>query len=104
MEKINFESIKLILSEVPDEKKFMANNGMTFKTLEELRDGLKKMDAETFELHVNNYKNDFSSWIYDCVGDPKLADNIREVTNQQEMLKKIKARITYLKKSEKRGV
>lgn len=103
MAKINFESVKLILSDVPDEKKFMANNGMKFKNLEELKNGLKKMDKETFELHNNNYKNDFSTWVYDCLGDSKLANDIREIGNQQDMIKKIKARISYLKKNEKRG-
>lgn len=103
MVKITFESKRLILSDVPGDKKFIANNGSTFKNLEELESGLKKMNPDIFKAHVTNYKNDFSSWIYDCIGDFRLADDIRKITNQQEMLKKIKARIDYLKKNEKRG-
>lgn len=99
MTKINFETAGLILSNVPDHKKFICNDGSVFVNLEELMIGLKTINKETFDYHVNEDKNDFSSWIYDVVGDVKLSKNVRTVKDANSAAKKIKVRITYLKKT-----
>ena len=64
-------------SDVRPENNFILNNGNSLKNLEQLHDELKKMPPEVFNAHVNNYKNDFASWVNDCIGLPDLAQNMR---------------------------
>lgn len=104
MKAINFETAGLILSNVPGYKVFVCNNGRIFANLEELMNGLKTMSEKTFEYHVNKDKNDFSTWIYDVVGDIKLAENLRKINDSKSAVKKIKTRIAYLKKNTKKDV
>ena len=101
MPKSNFENVAFILSDVPDSMKFICHDGNVFSNLIELADGLKEMDEDVFLFHVNSDKNDFSTWIYDCLGDVELAKNLRDVNDAKTMTKKIKIRILYLKKKEK---
>ena len=84
-----------------EDKKFYCTNGSVINNLNELVNELKIIDDESFSNHVNSNKNDFSNWIYDCLGDVKLVDNIRGITDAKSMSKKIKTRITYLKKFKK---
>ena len=101
MKKINSEEIHLILSNVSKNNVFICSDGSKLNNLEELVNKLKTIDRDNFSNHVNENKNDFSTWIYDCLGDAKLAENIRYTKNSKSMTKKIKTRISYLKKSEK---
>lgn len=103
MAKINFETAALILSDVAEDKVFFTNDGSKFFNLNDLANGLKKMDKETFEYHVNKEKNDFSTWIYDVLGDSSLADNLRKCKDKKDFIKKIRTRITYLKKNKNGG-
>ena len=98
---ISFETASLILSDVPEDKVFVSHEGDIFSSLEELAEGIKKMDSSTFEYHVNSEKNDFSTWIYDVVGDARLANNLRKSHDKKDFVKKIKTRMTYLKKNKK---
>ena len=43
-------------------------------------------------------KNDFATWIYDIIGDVKLADTIRKTLDKKSTSRKVKMRITKLKK------
>ena len=97
---INFEAKALILKDVPKDKRFVCSNGDSYSSLKDLVEGLKRMKDEVFFYHVTEDKNDFSTWIYDVVGDVRLANNLRSVNDKKRMIKKIKGRIAYLKKSE----
>ena len=59
------------------------------------------MTDETFSYHVNEEKNDFSNLIYNVIGDVTLAENLRKTINKKDTSKKIKLRLTYLKKKNK---
>ena len=50
-----------------------------------------------FNFHVNSEKNDFSSWIYDVIGDIKLAEDIRDVKDAKTAGKIVRNRISNLK-------
>jgi hypothetical protein len=99
--KINKNEAVNFLSDVPYEKRFWCNDSSVFSNLSDLAKTLEKMNSSTFKHHVNKEKNDFSSWIYDVVGDVRLADSLREIRDKKMMAKKIKSRIIYLKKTAK---
>jgi hypothetical protein len=91
----NFEGY---LAKVSDDKKFWCHDGSAFSNIIDLAESLKNMTTETFNSHVSEGKNDFSSWVYDVVGDVSLAKNIATCKDTKSMQKKIKTRITYIKK------
>jgi hypothetical protein len=97
MAKVMQESAIQFLASVPDNKKFWCTDGAVFSTLKELESGFKSMKKDIFNFHVNSEKNDFSSWIYDVVGDIKLADDLRSVKDAKTAAKIVRNRISNLK-------
>jgi hypothetical protein len=93
------EEAKMFLSNCPDDKKFWCVNSAVFSSLEELENGLRSMDSETFNNHVNKEKNDFSTWIYDVIGDVNLAENLRKTKTVNAMRMTLKNHIAFLKKN-----
>jgi len=91
------EAIKY-LSDVPSEQCFWVNNGPILKNMDELASTLPELNDEIFRYHVNNEKNDFSSWIKNSIGDQKLANELLSSKNKDSFLKKIKNRLNSLKK------
>ena len=98
MTKETKENLSTYLEDVSEGQKFWASDGCTFKNISELADSLKKMSMETFESHVNHEKNDFAKWIYDVIGDTKLAGILNTITDKKETEKKIKSRISSIKR------
>ncbi len=72
----------------PDEQ-FIFVNGAKADTVASLRNELKKLSPEEFNHHVNGQKNDFYNWLRDCV-DPSLAERIRNVRDQGQMIEKLR--------------
>ena len=103
MSKIDFESAKMILNTVPDDKMFIGRDGTVFRCLEDLPTGIKVLGQDMFNYHVTPSKNDFATWIYNVIGDVKLAEDIGPIKEMNPMIKKIKARITQLKKKISKG-
>jgi hypothetical protein len=95
---IQFEEARKYLSNVRPENSFWINNGPIINNLKHLPKAVEEIDETTFVHHVNSEKNDFSSWIQDCIGDMKLAQDLRKIRTKEEFLKKLKNRVTYLKK------
>ena len=98
MVKETISALKGYLKDVPQDKKFWCSDGKVFKSIEELCNSLKPMKSKTFMSHVNKYKNDFAKWIYDVIGDVKLSESLRDVNNKSETEKKIKARVSSIKR------
>ncbi len=87
------------LSKVEGEKCFFCNDGQVFCSLEELVEGLKKMEESVFSYHSNREKNDFARWIEDVFGDKDLAKDLVALSlNRKASLKKITNRIKVLKR------
>jgi hypothetical protein len=87
-----------ILSDVPAEKCFWANNGWIIKNLKELPIALENMSDETFVYHVNKGKNDFAKWIDDVIGDKELAKGIGKIGKKNTMIVRIEKGIKALKR------
>lgn len=75
---------KKILGEAPQEKHFVVADGKKLKNILELADALETMSGEIFIHHVNDVKNDFSTWVRDVFYDHSLADDIARAKNQLE--------------------
>lgn len=100
--KENSKNLAKFLMPVFDDKRFWCYDGSIFSTLEELSDSLKKMSNSTFNYHVTEKKNDFINWIYDVIGDIKLAQDLRDCNNKKDFSKKLKARINLIKRNTKK--
>ena len=70
------EDKKRILSDVNPENYFRVANGTIIKGLTGIDDSLELMGAETFNYHVNDYRNDFSTWAREIMNDEKLANEL----------------------------
>jgi hypothetical protein len=88
-----------LLDDVPEENNFHVANGMVVRNLNDLCAILDLIDKKTFKKHVNKEKNDFSSWIRNVYKDHKLADSIKRIRSQKNMLDKVKF---YLKQQEEK--
>ena len=76
---------KKVLGEAPEERHFVVADGRKLKNIIELADALETMSEEIFRHHVNEFKNDFSSWVKDVFYDNSLADDISRGKNRLEM-------------------
>ena len=74
-----------ILDNVPKQEYFNAANGTVIKSLLELEPALELMDDVTFAHHVNKEKNDFATWVRDCIRDDDLAETLEGIKNKQKM-------------------
>lgn len=99
--KVKSPASSRFLENVPDHQIFYCQDGNTLKNLEELGIALKDMRAGIFLYHVHPGKNDFANWIYDVIGDVDLAEDIRDLTDQKDFIRKIDSRIASIKKASK---
>ncbi len=87
-----------LLSELSSEQYFRLWGGEEIHTVPELKEKLARMDNKTFHYHVNQHKNDFSSWIQDCFGDKLLAEALRKHPTKEAMIALIALRLKEVKK------
>ena len=76
MSEIKDEDKKRLLSRVNPDNYFKVANGTIIKSLMELDNSLENMGEETFRYHVNDYRNDFTTWIRDTIKDEELANQL----------------------------
>ena len=62
--------------DVPEENFFILADGSSLKNLRELAILLKSMPDHVFSHHVNDYKNDFASWIKDVYKNDSLSKKL----------------------------
>lgn len=78
-----------VLGEAPEEHHFVLEEGKKLKNLYELIDELETMTEETFKKHVNEFKNDFATWIKDIFEANDLSDELRSIQDRMETQKAI---------------
>ena len=74
---------------VKEGEQFLFCNGTVAKSIAELRKQLERLSRDEFHYHVNEGKHDFYAWIKDCL-DPKLAERIKEVRDQDQLIDALK--------------
>ena len=77
------------LGKAPEEHHFIVTDGSKLKDLKELADALDKMTDDVFKHHVNDFKNDFSSWVRDIFDEEKLADELAMINNRMAAQAKV---------------
>jgi hypothetical protein len=92
------EDAARFLCNAPSEQCFWVNNGPVLKNVEELADTLQQISDDTYRYHANKEKNDFSRWILEVIGDQKLANDLLSSRSKVSAVKKLKTRISLLKK------
>ncbi|MDD5086768.1 MAG: hypothetical protein PHV16_03355 [Candidatus Nanoarchaeia archaeon] len=75
---------KNLLKEADKEHYFYLCDGSVIKNVLELSKCIETMSNEVFGHHVNDMKNDFSSWINDIYSDEKLAQKMLETTDKDK--------------------
>lgn len=66
---------------------FYFANGSIISDVRGLRDILMSAEGKHFEHHVNDYKNDFATWIEKSLLKPELALKLRETTDVYETIR-----------------
>lgn len=87
-----------ILADVVDGRLFFCSDGCIDRNLAELSTCLAHMSQNVFNHHVNDTKNDFSTWIRDVLGDTTLADELLVTTSPAEAGRVVSERLTWLQK------
>jgi hypothetical protein len=89
---------KSFLSSVLPHHVFVCCNGDVYDSLDSFAKGLSRLSKSDFLFHVNPEKNDFASWVYDCIGDVVLATSLRSCSSKTDLSRKLRSRIVVLKK------
>lgn len=82
-----------LLSDVREDEHFKTVDGRTLRSVRELVLLLETFSDEHFRHHVNEHRNDFAAWVENSVGDPVLADRIRDATTPQGIQRAISKRL-----------
>lgn len=75
---------KNVYGHAPEEYHFKVVNGEKLKDLKELLHAVHKMNEETFHHHVNDAKNDFSTWVKDVFKNEELAAKLKQLHSRVE--------------------
>lgn len=86
------------LANVPDDFMFQCFNGTKLRRLSDLSDALNSMSEATFAYHVSEGKNDFSNWVFDTIGDEKLAKDLSALPNRRQYAKRVQKRLEFLRR------
>jgi hypothetical protein len=82
-----------ILGEAPQEMEFYLSDGRRLKSVFELVDALEHMSEDMFKEHVNEMKNDFSSWMSDVFKEPNIAKEMKKIQDRIETQKMLMKRL-----------
>ncbi|MGD0352565.1 MAG: hypothetical protein ABSB38_03615 [Dehalococcoidia bacterium] len=97
----NKQDAARVLADVTGDKRFFCEDGCVSANLTELVNCLNYMTEATFNHHVTSWKNDFSTWIRNVLGDDKLAGDLTKVNNPIEAAKVATQRVAWLQKKSK---
>ena len=89
---------KRILADVPEQNWFWCHDGNQLKNMAELEMALKQMSDETFRYHLNQNKNDFSTWVRDVIGDEELASDLQDSSTRAQAARYVSDRISRIKR------
>ena len=63
-------------------------NGQSVKSVAKLVENIRKLSPDEFSHHVNVEKNDFHTWIKDCIS-PEMALAVAGLDDQREFVEKL---------------
>lgn len=68
------------------EKSFVFADRMEVYNLKDVVKHLLRTDEYLFYNHVNDAKNDFATWINDCLDNSRLAKSIKDIKKKDDLL------------------
>jgi len=68
---------------------FVLECGTNLKNLKELAQALENMEEHIFKHHVNEYRNDFSTWVGAVLQEEEFAEEMKMYRNKDALEKKI---------------
>ena len=74
------------------------HDGKPLKNMAELEMALKQMTEGTFRYHLNQTKNDFSTWVRDVIGDEELASDLQDSSTRAQAARYVSNRISQIKR------
>ena len=77
-------SAKKSKKDIKPENYFILRDGGLLKDIKELALSIEHMSDEEFEHHVNDFKNDFSSWAKDIFNELELAEELAKTTDKKD--------------------
>lgn len=83
-EKVEVIVRKQLFGEAPEEKHFVVADGSKLKNVKDLLNALETMGDDVFSYHVNEAKNDFSSWLHDVFSFEHMATEIKHAKHRLE--------------------
>ncbi len=95
--KLTSQVAQQLLADVDERVSFYVSDEITIRNLSELYDVLVSMSDEQFAHYRNNEKNDFYQWVYNIINDKMLANELARAKSKQTTLKRIKARVAFLR-------
>ncbi len=84
---------KEVIGEAPIEYHFVLNDGNKLKSIQDLAASLEDMGEEVFRHHVNDFKNDFATWVEDIFKEENLGKEIRKARSRIETRIKVLQKI-----------
>ncbi len=100
--KLTLSRAKKILRVVPQSKSFWLCTNEYLRSLNTLAEALEKVSDDVFRYHVDKYKNDFASWVKDCIEDKDLAREISRIKTRYTLIRKIRENVDEAKSLVKR--
>lgn len=85
-----------LLADVPEEHVFKCVNGHILRNMRELEGELQTMSGDSYALHVNTEKNDFTNWVRDVIKDEGLARSLQKSPNQARAARAVGSRVFLL--------
>ncbi|MBN1503416.1 AAA family ATPase [Candidatus Woesearchaeota archaeon] len=90
------KTLHTYLSLLDSHSYFTLRSGQVIKSLGELNEILPKLENSIFYSHVTPHKNDFASWIYHCIKDEQLANQIGPIKDKNKIIEIVKSRVQEL--------
>jgi len=84
------EKFRMLGKKTTYDKAFRLQNGVLLYSVEDLLYELSKMDESVFRHHVNEERNDFSTWVEHVFSYHEIADHIKNAKSPGEMIKIIR--------------
>jgi transposase len=100
--KITLSRAKKILRVVPISKSFWLCTNEYLRSLNTLAEALERVSDDVFRYHVDKYKNDFATWVKDCIDDKDLAREISRIKTRYTLIRKIRENVDEAKSLVKR--
>ncbi|MBS1266959.1 MAG: hypothetical protein MAG795_00929 [Candidatus Woesearchaeota archaeon] len=91
--KLNLARARKLIRVVGHKDCFWLCTNQNLRSLNTLSKALDKASEDVFRYHVNKYKNDFSDWVKEVIGDSDFAREISRIKTKDTLVRKIQEKV-----------